>query len=314
MSCFNPHVVQMPQEGSDRKRPIFRKDWEAKWKKNNISLPDHLDLLPCRRCLGCKQKYSREWAARCMNEASLYESNLFVTFTYANEYLPKYGQLTKRDMQLFFKKLRFRFPDRRIRYYMCGEYGENFTKRPHYHAAIFNLELPDIKFWKVVNKHKYYKSQILEKIWGKGHLVIGEVTHESSAYIARYCLKKKYGTSAHSHYKAVVSTDGKVVRYQPEYSQASTGRGIGYDWYQKFKSDLYPSDEYVINGFVSKPPQYYDRLLEQEDPDMYKQVKDKRRKMIEVQSGDRQFRRLKAKELVTRQRMQRLVRILEAEA
>ncbi len=30
---------------------------------------------------------------------------------------------------------------------MCGEYGE-MTKRPHYHAIVFNLPIPDLKYYK----------------------------------------------------------------------------------------------------------------------------------------------------------------------
>jgi hypothetical protein len=302
----------MPQEGSDRKRPIFRKDWEARWKNNNIVLPDNLDLLPCSRCLGCKAKHAREWGNRCMNEASLYRSNLFVTFTYAPKYLPKYSQLNKRDMQLFWKRLREQFPGRRIRYYMCGEYGPKF-KRPHYHACVFNLELDDLTYWKTKNKNDYYRSERLEKIWGKGMVVIGKVTHESAAYVARYSLKKRHGEQAHKHYTVYDKENGRVVRYQTEYSQASTGRGIGFEWYQKYKTDLYPSDQYVMNGFVGKPPRYYDRLLEAENPEMYALVKAKRKEVISKKASTLEYRHLKAKERVTRQRMQRLVRMLETE-
>ena len=42
----------------------------------------------------------------------------------------------------FMKRLRKRFKGKRIRFYMCGEYGEQFD-RPHFHACIFGVDFPD---------------------------------------------------------------------------------------------------------------------------------------------------------------------------
>ena len=53
--------------------------------------------------------------------------------------------------------------------------------------------------------------------------------------------------------------------------------GIGKSWYDRWKDDVYPSDQIVIEGQVSKPPAYYDKLLEREDPQMWKAVKSARR-------------------------------------
>jgi hypothetical protein len=42
----------------------------------------------------------------------------------------------KRDLQLFFKRLRKAYPDVKLRYFACGKYGEQFA-RPHYHVILF---------------------------------------------------------------------------------------------------------------------------------------------------------------------------------
>ena len=67
--------------------------------------------LPCGRCIGCRLERSRQWAIRCMHEASLHKDNVFVTLTYSDEALEKAGNLTLRelrhvDFQLFMKRLR----------------------------------------------------------------------------------------------------------------------------------------------------------------------------------------------------------------
>lgn len=62
--------------------------------------------LPCGQCVGCRLERSRQWAVRCMHEASLYDQNAFVTLTYDQDHLPESGSLRYRDFQLFCKRAR----------------------------------------------------------------------------------------------------------------------------------------------------------------------------------------------------------------
>ena len=71
--------------------------------------------LPCGRCLGCRLERSRQWAVRCLHEAQLWDSNLFVTLTYREDMLPDHGSLRYRDFQLFMKRLRK--SGRRVRFF-----------------------------------------------------------------------------------------------------------------------------------------------------------------------------------------------------
>jgi hypothetical protein len=50
--------------------------------------------LPCGQCIGCRLQRSREWAARCVFEASRHEKNSFITLTYAPECLPEDGNMS----------------------------------------------------------------------------------------------------------------------------------------------------------------------------------------------------------------------------
>lgn len=314
MSCFNPMAAVLPGENSGRKRPVMLPQWDKAYREGNIYLPKSLIFLPCKQCIGCRLDYSRQWAIRCTHEASLYEDNCFLTFTYANEHLPYRGNLNQKDMQDFWKKLRYYYSGVKIRYYYVGEYGDpKKTRRPHYHAILFNLDFEDKSYWKTVKDHKYYTSKKLNEIWGKGFVVIGNVTFESAAYTARYVTKKINGKNAKDHYSVIDRGTGEVYQLTPEFSRCSTARGIGYEYYRKWKSDMYPSDECVVRGHVCKPPKYYDRILEQEDPELYLRVK-AQRKLDRDKVPDLLFRHLQAKELHMRQRMSRLVRLMEAEA
>ena len=218
--------------------------------------------LPCGQCIGCRLEKSRQWAMRCMHEASLHEHNSFVTLTYRDDKLPftfcSTGPLdptlNKKDLQLFWKKLRNRHHDP-ISYFACGEYGDD-TQRPHYHAIIFGYDFADKKPHKrSKNGEMLYKSELLERLWPNGHALIGNVSFESAAYVARYCLKKRTGLGANSHYQG----------REPEFATMSLKPAIGKRWLQKWKKDVYPHDYVIMNGKKLKPPKFYDNLLTEDE-------------------------------------------------
>ena len=152
-------------------------------------------MVPCGQCIGCRLERSRQWAIRCVHEASLHTDNCFITLTYSPDCLPSDGSLNHDDFQKFFKRLRKHIAPKKIRYYMCGEYGEDLQQpsklgRPHFHACLFGLDFDDKQLYIVRDDVKLYTSATLEKIWGKGFVTIGDVTFESAAYVARYIAKK----------------------------------------------------------------------------------------------------------------------------
>ena len=71
------------------------------------------------------------------HEASTHDHNCFLTLTYDEANLPRHGQLLKRDLQLFFKRLRKLMGP--FRYVACGEYGD-LRRRPHFHVALFGVD------------------------------------------------------------------------------------------------------------------------------------------------------------------------------
>ena len=97
-----------------------------------------------------------------------------------------------------------------------------------------------------------------------GHCPLGSVTFDSAAYVARYCMKKVTGDLAESHY--AVETPHGIFQREPEFAHMSLKPGIGYPWFEKYCSDVYPRDYVVIKGVKTKPPKYYDRQFELCDP------------------------------------------------
>lgn len=240
----------------------------------------------------------------------MYESNHFVTLTYADEHLPKDGSLRKSDFQKFMKRLRRKF-GKGPRYYMCGEYGEQ-NERPHYHACLFNLDLGDLELEYTDDKgNKHYQSKTLDKLWKLGRTEVGTVTFESAGYVARYCTKKMYGLYAPLWYSRLDKETGEIYSLLPEYTDMSRNPGIGYPWYEKFKKDLFPVDHCIVNGVSMKVPRYYLDKWSAEHPEDAKRIKCRRERMARRYAPDNTPERLLIKERVAELNFKELKREYE---
>lgn len=261
-------------------------------------VPEELRLkLPCGQCAGCRMQRSREWANRCMMELQYHKSSYFVTLTYDNDHVPRsfvtdpdtgealqeHFTLCKRDFQLFMKRLRKRFSDQTIRFYMAGEYGSE-TFRPHYHAILFGLSLDDLVLYKKSPLgFSYYNSQSLSSCWCDhsgnpiGHVVVADVTWESCAYTARYIMKKQTGEDAHIY---------SDLNIEPEFTLMSRKPGIARQYYDDHPGIcefdfIYLSSE--KKGLKFRPPRYFDKLYEMENPEALQEKKDVRKKIAIAQ-------------------------------
>lgn len=213
----------------------------------------------------------REWSIRITHEAQLYDANVFATMTYADDHLPASRSLEYRDVQLFMKRLRKEMkgvsPGPRgtypVRFFVAGEYGGR-TKRPHWHAILFNVWFKDQK--QLLNET--WTSSSAESLWQKGSVVLGSVTPASAAYVAGYANKKKYGAAARAHYEDVVNlSTGELTSRRPEFVEMSTRPGIGSWWFEKFGRDLFPLDSAVMAGKQNKVPRFYwERFKRSADP------------------------------------------------
>ena len=89
-------------------------------------------VVPCGKCIACLHNKRSDWQFRLRQEHKASKSSMFVTLTYRRKFLPEGGSLSKRDLQLFLKRLRKKDESVKIRYYAVGEYGSQ-RKRAHYH-------------------------------------------------------------------------------------------------------------------------------------------------------------------------------------
>lgn len=262
------------------------------------ALVDKPITVPCGRCIGCRLERSRQWATRISQEASLYDDNCFITLTYDDDHLPHGNTLVKRDLQLFFKRLR-KSVDHQVRYYACGEYGPS-TKRPHYHACIFNHDFGEKELHSDNGDYRIYTSRELEKLWTNGYSTVGDLTWESAAYAARYCVDKINGEAAEEHYK-YVDFYGEIHDLEPEFASMSLKPGIGSNWFGKYHADCYPKDFITVRGRPCRIPKFYDQQLEKIDHELYNEIKLSRRKKLNP--ADNTTDRLRAKEAVAKAKL-----------
>lgn len=159
--------------------------------------------VPCGKCEKCAARRISGWSFRLMQQDRKSISSYFLTLTYEPERCPitkgGFMDLRKKDLQLFFKRLRKSHEGtglESIKYYACGEYGGK-SWRPHYHIIIFNVELELMIGKRHADMVKSGaipldgKWPFVIKQWPNGHATIGEVTGASVGYTMKYISKPK---------------------------------------------------------------------------------------------------------------------------
>lgn len=306
MPCYHPLQAYLPVGGSDSKKVIF---------------DDTLDhgaaiKLPCGQCIGCRLEYSRQWAVRCVHEASLYKHNCFITLTYDDSSDIYDGNLHVEHFQDFMRSFRkkvkskkfidkFGFYCKKLRYFHCGEYGEK-RGRPHYHACIFNFDFPDRVYHSRRKGVKLYTSEVLQELWPHGFSSVGDVTFESAAYVSRYVTKKINGKLKDKHYLDIGIIDeetGELFAKKQEYTTMSRRPGIGADFLKDKAKQIYPLDVVRCRDKDMRPPKYYDYLYEQDNIANLEIIKQRRVDRAVLFSADSTPQRLLDREKVTKAKL-----------
>lgn len=218
-----------------------------------------IKTVPCGKCVECLQKYSNDWALRCMLEAKKYKNNAFITLTYNDANLPEGASLRKRDFQNFMKRLRKQLArsDILIRFFACGEYGSH-TGRPHYHAIIFGFNFDDKYFFSTDNKgNKLYRSPLLEKCWIFGFSSVGELSFDTAKYCAKY-----------------MQVDYRLLgKKEPQFTLMSRRPGLALDCIPK---TVFRDGYLYYEGKRIYAPKAFLRVVKNEFPAIYDIIKYKR--------------------------------------
>ena len=207
-----------------------------------------------------------------MHEAQMNEENCFITLTYAPRHLRKvpYESLDPKVSKAFIERLKYRIKPTKIKYLLCGEYGPNKTHRPHYHAIIFGYNFPDLELCGKSSSGKpIFSSKILKELWPYGRSTVQPVNYKTCCYVAKYTTKMDKRSKKRQDFKA---------ERRPEFSRQSPSLGLSF--FEKYWSDMYPSDDVCIRGdhgiYTVKPPRYYDKKYEEMNPRGFLKLKKKR--------------------------------------
>ena len=253
-------------------------------------------------------------------------------------HVPDDWSLHKRHFQLFMKRLRKYFNGQEIRYFAAGEYGRKCKHgidvddvgcplcnvgRPHFHACLFNCHFDDLESYQSDGGVMRYTSPTLEKLWGYGFVDVGELTFASASYVAGYVTKKVRGVRGDYHYLSY-DMNGEITFLTPEFVIMSRGktckkhrglpyqvdcpdcsRGIGRDWFEKYKDDVFPSDEVPVPGVgVQKGvPRYYSEIIRAGNPSLYEEIKAKRQMYRDENSEEYEYDRLWSKHICKKARL-----------
>jgi hypothetical protein len=166
-------------------------------------------VVPCGKCKFCLHRKQNQLIYRVWNHSKNYCNSLFVTLTYNDDCLPEHDSMCRRDIQLFFKRLRKRLgKDNKFTYLCTCERGRK-SGRLHFHLLIFwNCDVSVTQFKKYISgawkfpKRNYTDFKTLFKTLEDnpntnpltnpipaGFIYFGSVTGKSIAYCTKYSCK-----------------------------------------------------------------------------------------------------------------------------
>lgn len=208
-------------------------------------------LTGCGKCLACRISRRSLWTMRMLHETETNPECAFITLTYAPENLPVTrvktdGILVPTDLQGFWKRLRkilkTRERDTKIKYYACGEYGDE-GNRPHYHAIVWGI-------------HPAKDESLVAHAWGLGRTQCDLVEPESIQYVAGYVAKKLGFNNSESR------------QGYPRPFQVASG-GIGLNWLMENWTQCLYDAALTFRGRKVPLPRYYREKLDKHHQNAY---------------------------------------------
>jgi len=198
--------------------------------------------VPCGKCLACRIKQRAEWSMRCLHELSYWDKACFVTLTYKDNPL----SLSKRDLQLFFKRLRKNLNGRSIKYFAAGEYGDK-TFRPHYHVLLYGVGLDNDDKVSVMASWPYADWSV-PSIRRRS---FGLVEADSIRYVCQYIDKKFSGELAEEvYYSKGLEAPFRLL-----------SKGIGLRYCEDNAKQILDLGYITVKGVKNSVPRYYLKKL-----------------------------------------------------
>lgn len=223
MKCYRPILVRNPRYNQLIVDSMFISDYTNLSTESSLHrdrIDSELDLIspyhyvPCRKCPACLKARSYEWQGRLSREFEYYTAlgrrSLFVTLTYDEFYIKNARDTYKRDLAIFFDRLRSKFR-RNIRHFCISELGDK-KGRFHIHCILFDVPTclgPNSHFHRSKNGALMGSNDIVMERWQKGIVDVGFLKEASGcAYVAKYLTKDAPNSPDEVFVSPIVSSNG----------------------------------------------------------------------------------------------------------
>ncbi|AKI26927.1 replication protein VP4 [Microviridae Fen685_11] len=227
----------------------------------------HGNPVPCGNCPQCLVRRTQSWAFRIEQQLLVSTTVIWMRLSYDTAHVPitanKHMNLSKRDCQLFIKRLRAAHYDAGkrqakakhmpnevlfdytvpIKYLLCGEYGSR-KHRPHYHVTLLNADI-----------------QLVEQCWrDKRGYPIGEIWFDDRPFTTG-CVAYTLGYMFKRFGRSFGSSDDR----QKEFHLFSSQLGLNYlsSAIRRYHLDDLERCYVTLDGGVklSMPRYYRDKLF-----------------------------------------------------
>ena len=143
--------------------------------------------VPCGKCYECLEQWTKDWRFRLNAEKRHSFASMYLTLTYNDAHLPvKYNDevgewqsfVDKKELQDFFKRVRFHAPGVKFRYFAVGEYGGDYN-RCHYHILFFFSHTQGL------SRNQFY--MLFRYCWqGRGFIYLKATEQRHINYVSGY--------------------------------------------------------------------------------------------------------------------------------
>lgn len=236
MHCLNPREIVNPHWSPRSSKG--RANLQAFRISNHDSHAypeDYKIIIPCGNCIGCLRDYARAWRVRLLHEHAYGNHDLCLCLTLTinpenyESFQSKEGM--RRCLRMFFDRLRFYTPRRRIpKHFFVSELGER-KGRLHFHGFLWDCS---------VNLHD------LRKAWSYGFIWVDKLRSDKQL---SYCTK--YIT------KPVVAWHKPTVFVSPKLGEAYTRDPHWSAWHHQGNRDSNINLCCRFGDFVYALPSYY---------------------------------------------------------
>jgi hypothetical protein len=262
--------------------------------------------VPCGQCIGCRIAKADALATRLVCESWSHSVSFCATLTYADDFVPALGSLSRRHVVLFLKRLRerlWREHRLRIRFHVLGEYSPD-AQRPHYHLSVFGWWPHDaVRRRSSRAGGALFESAMLSELWGMGYVNFQPMTPAAARYVGGYYSDKLTGQLGRDSL-VVRDARGVVVGEREQSFQVGSRRpGLGALFFDRYGAQLMRDGFVVIDGKQKRLPEYFLRRAADVDPLAVSELRAQAALAAVAGAADRTVDRLAVREVVAKAKL-----------